>query len=175
MKNKKLSIAAALMLSAAAAFGSRTDGGTWAFGGTLFVDPSSFAGLDFRADLDLGYYIQSGLMVGGELGVADNDYTTTFVVNGIGKWHFLDNGETPFSPFLGAALGIANFQTAADDTTAIVIGARIGFDFFLTENAAIETVLGASAATDDIYADNDDDKGATNIDITVKMGLMFFF
>jgi hypothetical protein len=175
MKTKKLSIAAALMLSAAAAFGSRTDAGTWAFGGTLFVDPSSFAGTDFRADIDLGFYIQNGLMVGGEFAFADNDYTTTFALNGIGKWHFLDNGGTPFSPFLVAAAGLANFQTAADDITALVFGARVGFDFFLTENAAIETVLGASVATDDIYADNDDDKGATNIDITLKMGLMFFF
>ena len=173
MNVKTISLTAALAFSAAAAFGfGRTDQGTWAAGGEFNFDPASSLGTVIDAELTVGQYLRQGFMVGGFGGILDNDYWTVWSLGATVKWHFLDDGTSPFSPFLGADLGVAKYETFADDATALFVGGYIGFDFFLTENAAVETKLNARFATDDIYSDDD---GPTSSDITVKIGLMFFF
>ena len=151
---------------------TRTDVGTWNTGVSFMLDASSFYGTDVTLDLSLGQYIETGMMLGGYLSFGDNDLITTVSGGATGKYHFFDNGQTAFSPYVGGDLGLAYCSTARDDVYALVIGARLGFDFFLTENVALDVAVDFHVATDDIYSDDD---GLTSTDATFKVGLAFFF
>lgn len=153
-------------------FASRTDVGTWNTGVSFMLDPSSLYGTDIALDLSLGQYIETGTMVGGYLSFGDNDLITTVSIGATGKYHFLDGGQSPFSPYFGGDLGLAYCSTAQDDVYALVIGARLGFDYFLTENVALDVAVDFHVATDDIYTDDD---GLSGTDATFKVGLSFFF
>ena len=170
-----LFLALCLLASAAsAASAARTDEGTLSFGGSLDVDSASFVGTDIHADIYAGQYVQTGLLLGGYGSVWDNDLITTLEAGGTLKLHVLDTLASPFSPFIGADVGILNCSTANDDVFALVLGARVGLDIFLTENVAIETSLDARVATDDVYTDDGDDP-LTNNDIRLKAGFAIFF
>lgn len=144
----------------------------WAVSGSAYVDFSSAFGTDTVIDFSLGKYINAGLMVGGEITIADNDLLTTVAGGAIAKLHFLDSGNTPFSPYVGGYLGLAHADWSDDDTTALVIGARLGLNIFFADNVALDTALHAYAATDDIYADDDDMK---NTDFGIRIGFTFLF
>ena len=160
----------ALMVSSASA--RRTDEGTFEIGGSAMVDSASFYGTEIAFDLNAGLFIETGTLIGGYLAVSDNDYVTTVSGGAMGKYHFLDDGQTPFSPYVGAELGGAYATTEADDVTALVLGGKLGFDYFLTENVALDVSANLRAASDDVYSDED---GLTNTDITLTAGLAFFF
>jgi len=137
------------------------------------LDSSSIVGTDINLDLNIGNYLMTGIMAGGFLSASDNDLITTVTVGATGKYHFLDDGQTPFSLYVGGDLGLAYCSTDLDDVYALVLGARLGFDYFLTENVALDTAIDFHVATDDIYTDDQD--GLTNTDATFKVGLAFFF
>lgn len=160
----------ALMVASASA--RRTDEGTFELGGSLMIDSASFYGTEIALDLNAGQYIETGTLIGGFLAVSDNDFVTTVSGGAMGKYHFLDDGQTPFSPYVGAELGGVYATTEADDATALVLGGKLGFDYFLTENVALDVSANLRLATDDVYSDED---GLTNTDITVTVGLAFFF
>ena len=174
MKSSISALFLALCLLASAASAARTDEGTLSFGGSLDVDSASFVGTDIHADIYAGQYVQTGLLLGGYGSVWDNDLITTLEAGGTLKLHVLDTLASPFSPFIGADVGILNCSTANDDVFALVLGARVGLDIFLTENVAIETSLDARVATDDVYTDDGDDP-LTNNDIRLKAGFAIFF
>lgn len=172
MKSKVFASAILSLTMATSLFAGRTDQGTWATGGSFMLDSSSLYGTDTDLDLTLGNYLMTGIMAGGFLSIGDNDLLTTLTVGATGKYHFLDDSQTPFSPYIGADLGLAYSSTELDDVFALVLGARLGFDYFLTENVALDTAIDFHVATDDIYSDED---GLTNTDATLKVGLAFFF
>ena len=152
--------------------GARINEGTWALGGSAFIDTYTAMGTDVKAELSMGYYIMYGLMVGGFGDIRDNDWFTSYSIGGTCKWHFFDDPQSPFSLFCGGDLGISHAKTELDSKTALVIGGRVGLDFFITRSAAVETSFNLNLATGDIYADKD---GLTNVDFTVKIGLVFFY
>lgn len=150
----------------------RTDEGTFEIGGSAMIDSESFYGTEIALDLNAGLYIETGTLVGGFLAISDNDFVTTVSGGAMGKYHFLDDGRTPFSPYVGAEIGGVYATTDADDATALVVGGKLGFDFFLTENVALDVSANLRLATDDVYSD---EEGLTNTDITLTAGLAFFF
>ena len=174
MKSATSPLLLALCLLASATTAARTDEGTWSLAGSLMVDTASYVGTDIDLDLYAGQYVQTGFLLGGYAGVWDNDLITILEGGATGKYHVLDNLASPFSPFIGADVGILNCSTANDDVFALVLGARVGLDIFLTENVAIETSLDAHVATDDVYTDDGDDP-LTNNDIRLKAGFAIFF
>ncbi len=173
MKIRLIAVTVLSCLFATSLFAGRTDQGTYTAGGSILIDFSSIVGTDINLDLTVGNYLETGIMAGGFLSVGDNDLVTSVTVGAQGKYHFLDNGQTPFSPYIGADLGLAYSSSELDDTYAIVLGARLGFDYFLTENVALDTAIDFHVATDDIYTDDED--GLTSTDATLKVGLAFFF
>lgn len=173
--NKKIGFMAVLAVVAtmsACARADWTEKGTWAAGGSFMVDFDSYVGTDIKADFNLGNYIDRGLMVGGYLGFGDNDIVTSVALGAVGKWHFMDNGRNLFSPYLRGKVGIAYGETSIDDTYALVIGAGVGADYFVSRNVSINVGLNFDVATDDVYTD---DKGLANTDIALTAGLGFFF
>ncbi|MGI5867958.1 MAG: hypothetical protein ACOX9C_00745 [Kiritimatiellia bacterium] len=174
MKSVKLPLILSFCLLASAAVAARTDEGTWSLSGSLMIDTATYVGTDINADLHAGNYIRTGLLVGGYIGAWDNDLITTLEGGASVKYHVFDNFSTPFSPFIGADLGLLHCSTSIDDAFALVLGARVGLDFFLTETIAVETALDAHVATDDVYTD-DGDELLTNNDFQFKVGLAIFF
>lgn len=165
---------------ACVASASRTDKGTWATGGSLMVDVDTYVGTEVEVEIQLGQYIETGLLVGGYGGVLNNDAVTTLSLGALGKYHFLDSGRSPFSPYVGGDIGVAYCSTddayVIEDSSnfALVLGVRFGMNFFLTENAALDTYLGLRVATDDVFTDNNDTL-LTNSDVVFRIGLAFFF
>jgi len=174
MKSATSPLLLALCLLASAATAARTDEGTWSIAGSLMVDTASYVGTDIDIDLYAGQYVQTGFLLGGYAGVWDNELITILEGGATGKYHVLDNLASPFSPFIGADIGIVNCSTETDDVFALVLGARVGFDIFLTEAVALEASLDAHIASDDVYTD-DGDEPLTNNDIRLKVGLALFF
>ena len=170
MKILALFVVACLLTSSASA--DRTDFATWTAGGSLMVDSASIFGTDIVLDLDLGQYIYTGLMAGGYARLEDNDILTSFSGGAMGKYHFFDDGSTPFAPYVGGRLGMMYASTEQDDTFALVIGAKLGMNYFLTENVALDASANATLATGDVFTDTD---GLTNTDLTLTIGLEFFF
>jgi len=165
---------------ACVASASRTDRGTWSAGGSLMVDVDTYVGTELEVELQLGQYIETGFMAGGYGLVINNDAFTSLSLGALGKYHFLDSGRSPFSPYVGGDIGVAYASTddayAVEDSSnfALVLGVRFGMNFFLTEHAAIDTYLGLRVATDDVFTD-DDDTLLTNSDVVLRIGLAFFF
>lgn len=172
MKSKLIAGVFLACLMTSPLLATRTDVGTWNTGVSFMLDPSTLYGTEIALDLSLGQYIEMGTMVGGYMSFGDNDLITTLTFGATGKYHFFDNGLTALSPYVGGDLGLAYCSTALDDIYALVIGARLGFDFFLTENVALDVAVDFHVATDDIYTDDD---GLTGTDATFKVGLSFFF
>lgn len=165
---------------ACVASAGRTDKGTWTAGGSLMVDTDTYWGTEIEVEFQGGQYIETGLMAGGYGLVFNNDALTSLSLGALGKYHFLDSGRSPFSPYVGGDIGFTYASTDEDyviedsSNFALVLGVRFGMNFFLTEHAAIDTYLGLRVATDDVFTD-DDDTLLTNSDIVLKVGLAFFF
>jgi len=165
---------------ACVASASRTDKGTWAAGGSFMVDIETYVGTEVDVELQLGQYIETGFMAGGYGEVLNNDALTLLSLGALGKYHFLDSGRSPFSPYVGGDIGVAYCSTdeayVIEDSSnfALVLGVRFGMNFFLTENAALDMYLGLRVATDDVFTD-DDETLLTNSDVVLRMGLAFFF
>ncbi len=149
-----------------------TDEGTWSAGGSFFLNSNTYLGSDIGVDLYLGNYIRNFIMVGGYLGITDNDLSTTASIGAACKYHFFDNGRNLFSPYVGARLGLIYFDTFDDDSFALELRGNLGIDYFLAPNVAVNFEFSALAATDDVYIDNTE---LTNTDVRLSAGLGFFF
>ena len=189
MQIKFLALVAILALASQTAFAQykyvdgnpvygRTSQNTYTIGGAAFVDTDSALGTDIQLSLSFGYYIENGLMVGGYGSFWDNKWYNTSSVGGTGKWHFWDFGfdgqSMPCTVYLGADLGLGYVKTGVDSATALVFGARIGFDLFFTDNISVGIALDAHVATDDIYPVNKD-KGLANTDFSLKYGVTYYW
>ncbi len=149
-----------------------TEAGTWGAGGSLMIDSDSILGTDIQSDFYLGQYIQDSFMAGGYVNIGDNDFITRVSGGATCKYHFFDNGHNLFSPYIGAQIGLAYAEAADDDAYALAIGGSVGLDYFLSPQVALNISLNASAATDDVYTD---DEGLTGTDVNIRAGLGFFF
>ncbi len=181
MKNKLILTLLCAFSAIHLASAGRTDVGTWTAGGSALIDFDTYAGTEVDVVLNLGQYIETGLMAGGYGGFYKNDFMLSLTAGAMGNYHFLDSGRTPFSPYVGGDLGFA--YTSTDDkyilkdssNFALVLGVRLGMKFFLTEQAAIDTHVGLRVATADVFPDDGDASLLTNTDIAIRLGLAFFF
>ena len=168
-----ISVILGLVSTQSFANGFRTDVDTWTTSGSVMFDPSTFGGAEYSFELALGKYIDTGVMYGGKVDFLYNDIITSVVGGAICKYHFFDDEETSaVSPYFGGFVGLAYSDVYTGNATALVLGAKLGFDLFVTENISVDTSVGAYYATDDVYTDKD---GLTNMDVVVRIGLALFF
>ena len=179
--NKKilLPFASALVLAAASAPAAGTLEGTVNFGGAIDYETTTVAGSEFDVDLHGGAYVVDGVFAGGDLLIQDNDAVTEWEATAMGRFHFLDPWLTDeggaiaaFSPYVGLRLGYASGDNSKKDESGLVAALRLGFDFFFTDNAALDFYVDAAAATADVYAD----KGKMeSTQVRLHLGIDLFF
>lgn len=165
--------ATAVFLTGSAAYAGRIDAGTVEAGADLMLDFEGANGTTISGDLLGGYFILDGVLVGGRVGLYNDDALSLFSAFLIGEQHF--ETDTPWIPYIGASLGVlhakAEIGETSDSTTALAIGATGGLKFYITETAAFDINLNLVLASDDVFVA---DAEAESIDMTLKAGLRFF-
>lgn len=143
------------------------------------LDSPTVLGDEINLELHGGYYWRDGLLFGGTVAYHDEDATTLWSVAALCQYHFLDayltdaNGiASPFSPFAGLLLGFGSGENPVDDDAGALMGLRLGFDVFLTQNIAFYLLGDYTFATGDIYPDENKMESS---ELRVCAGLDFFF
>lgn len=180
MKNASfLLLAAAVAFAAAPARADGTLEGAVNFGGSLSYSTHTIAGSELDVDLHGGVYVVDSVFAGGDLLLQDDKAVTAWEATAMGRFHFLDplltdegGALASFSPYVGLRLGYATCDNSAKDESGLVLAARLGTDFFITDNFAIDFYVDAAAATADVYADKA--KMESN-QIRLHLGFDFFF
>ncbi len=175
----KTVLAAALAFAPAFAPAGGTLEGTVSLGGALSYSTSTEAGSEFDLDLHGGVYAVDSVFAGGDLLVRDNEAVTVWELSALGRFHFLDpwladegGSIRSFSPYVGGRIGFASGDNSRKDESGAVFAARLGTDFFLTDNFAIDLYADAAIATADVYPDK---SKMESTEIRVHVGVDFFF
>ncbi len=176
---KSLFLAAALAAAASPAVAGGTLEGTVNAGGSLDYTSKTVAGSDFDLDLHGGYYVVDSVLVGGDFCIQKNDASKAWELTAMGRFHFLDPWLTDeggamasFSPYAALRLGWASGDNKIDDDTGGVAAFRLGFDFFFTDNFALDCYVDLAASTGDVYADKAKLKSS---EARVHVGFDLFF
>ena len=179
MKKATVLFLSAALLGAAPAFAGGTVEGTVNAGGSLAYSSTTVAGSEFDLDLHGGFYFLDSVLVGGNFYVQKNDAVKAWELTTAGRFHFLDpwltdegGAAASFSPYVGLRVGWAAGDNKADDDTGAVAALRLGTDFFITENIAVDFYVDAAAATGDVYADKAKMKSSN---VRVHLGVDLFF
>ena len=179
MKNTLSLLVAAAALAAVPASADGTLEGSVNFGGAISYETTTIAGSEFDIDLHGGVFAADSVFAGGDLMLRDNQAVTAWEVTAMGRFHFLDplltdegGAIAAFSPYVGLRLGYASCDTTAKDESGLVLAARIGTNFFITENFALDFYVDGAAATADVYADK---SKMESTDVRVHLGFDFFF
>ena len=100
-------------------------------------------------------------------------------LSAMGRFHFLDPWLADeggfmrnFSPYAGLRLGWAAGDNKIDDDSGPVAALRLGFDFFITDNFALDLYADVAKSTDDVYADKSKLKSSNG---RVHVGFDLFF
>ena len=149
------------------------------FGGALSYATTTVAGSEFDLDLHGGVYVVDSVFAGGDLLVRDNKAVTAWEASAMGRFHFLDpwlsdegGALRDFSPYVALRLGYASGDNSAKDESGALVAARLGCDFFITDNFAVDLFVDASAATADVYPDK---AKMESTQVRVHLGFDFFF
>ena len=179
MKNTLSVLLAAAAFAAVPASANGTLEGAVNFGGALSYETTTVAGSELDIDLHGGAYVVDSVFAGGDLMIRDNEAVTAWEATGMGRFHFLDPFLTDeggvlasFSPYVGTRFGYATCDTSYKEESGIVLAFRLGSDFFVTENFAIDFYVDASVATADVYADK---AKMDSTQIRLHLGFDFFF
>ena len=174
-----LAAAAALGLAPLAAPAAATLEGSVNIGGALSYETTSVAGSEFDLDLHGGVYVLDSVFAGADLIVRDNEAVTTWEATAMGRFHYLDpwladegGALRSFSPYVALRLGYASGDNDAEDESGAVFAARLGVDFFLTDQFAVDLFVDASAATADVYPDK---AKMSSTQVRLHLGFDFFF
>ncbi len=179
---KLLPFAAAALLSAIPASALAFDGtseGTINAGGSFLYDSATASGSSVQFEGHGGYYLFDAFLVGGSAAVMDDDFTTTYELAGLCRYHFLDawfvaSNSRPgiCSPYFGARLGLVHGKNSRDSNTGLFLGPHIGMEFFLNANVALNVCGEFDICTADVYPD---DYKLKTTDLTLRVGLEFHF
>lgn len=178
-KIKWLTLVLALALMVPAAMGSAliTKGSTMlALQGGL--DFATAGGTELKLDARYAYFVADRIALGGKTTLFNNDAANYFGIGVIGEYCFrLPEGYQPLFgtdlvPYLGVSLEYRHAKLFDQKESAIVLGGEGGLKFFLTDSAAITLALVGEVASEDIYAD---DLDATNLDLSIQLGMRFYF
>ena len=180
MRNAKwlvLVLAGCLLAPAAMGAALVTEGSNEiAVGGAL--DFASAAGVALDVRVKYAYFFWDRISLGTRASLSDNDVADHFGLGFLGEYNFaLPEGYEPLFgtdlvPFVGAAVDYRHVKLFRESEDAIVFGVEGGTKFFLTDSAAISLSLVGELATEEIYAD---DLDATDKDLSLRLGMRFYF
>lgn len=139
------------------------------------LDFDSAAGTSFDIEAGYGYFVDDYIELGGLVSYLNNDFTSSGSIGGFGEYNF--ETETAVIPFAGSQLRLiySSFDIAGvddDSTMALALGIYGGVKYFIYDNLAVSARMLVEAATDDVYAEEDD---VSNIDFGIDFGLRVFF
>ena len=143
-----------------------------------FLDIESALGTDIQLDLRYAYFFIDRFSVGVLGGFGDNDAVTRFNLSLVSEYNFaLPDSYRPligtdFVPFVGVGVGFLYADLYPGDETAVVFSGEAGAKFFLSDSAAVTLSLLGQFATEDVFAD---DQKATDVDLSLCLGMRFYF
>jgi hypothetical protein len=124
-------------------------------------------------DTGLGYFIQDNLQLGPLAGVFYNDLITLVRLGAFLEYNI--DIDSPLTPFVGAAaLWVNGDLEDGDDEQAVVGSLRAGLKYFVEENWAIALTGVFEAASEDVYAEDDEDE-LTDTDWRMELGIRVYF
>ncbi len=174
-----LFLAAAVAAAAAPALAGGTLAGTVNVGGSFGHETSNEAGSETDLALHGGFYVVDSVLTGCDFVLRKNDVVEAWELALTGRFHFLDPWLTDeggammsFSPYIGVRLGYASADNKVDDDTGAVGALRLGTDFFITDNFAVDFYVDAAKSTGDVYADKSKLKSS---DVRIHLGFDLFF
>lgn len=126
-----------------------TGQGTYSINGTISFTSYSQEGVDkntsvFNFSPGVDYFIIDNFSLGLSVSLQDVNYggssTTSWAVGPSARFYL---GKEPAKPFfmIGYAYGKQSASTSSDDITESDIKLGAGFDYFLTDNVALETIV----------------------------------
>ena len=179
MKKLAFLLAAAAVAAATPASAAGTLEGTVGFGGAVSRANATFAGSELDIDLSGGLYVVDSVYAGANFFLRDDCAARTWEFTFEGRFHFLDPWLTDeggamadFSPYVALRLGYASCDTKSADDRGPVAALRLGTDYFLTDNVALDLSVDAAASTDDVFVEKGKFKSSN---VRLRFGLAFFF
>ncbi len=142
------------------------------------MDFATFQGFETDLSLKYAYFFWDRVALGARGMVYDNDAVTYFGVGLTGEYNFMLPESlrplfgTDLVPFLGATVDYRHADLFDETESAVVFGGEAGVKFFLTDSTAISMSLVGELATEDIY---EDDLEATDKDLSIQVGMHFYF
>ena len=181
--NKPLSLLASAILALLAAAPSASakalvTQGSSELGISGLLDIESALGTDIQLDLRYAYFFIDRFSVGAVGGFGDNDAVTRFNLGLVSEYNFaLPDSYRPlvgtdFVPFVGLGIGFLYADLYSGDETAVVFSGETGVKFFLSDSTAVTLSLLGQFATEDVFAD---DTKATDVDLSLRLGMRFHF
>lgn len=123
----------------------------------------------YNLNLTYGVFIKDGWEFGFGVGVQGVESDYTFSLGLFTEYNFVLNPTSKWVPFVGFSMNWAKLDSDAFDTDSIALGLQLGVKYFVRENIAISTSIGADFAFDDVFPGGDDFQEQINI------GTRFYF
>lgn len=142
------------------------------------LDFATAVGTRLEASAKYAYFFWDRISLGVQGVVFNNDAMHQFGLGVNAEYNFTLSSNykplfgTDLVPFLGAAISYRHAKLFDEKESAVVFGGEGGVKFFLTDTTAITLSLVGELATEDIY---DDDLEATNKDLSLRLGMRFYY
>lgn len=98
----------------------------------------------------------------------DSDYRTSQI--GVSALYHFGGGR--FVTYVGAGVGWRRTHFGEVDETGLVYGPRLGFEYFVADNVAIEVQIAYQLGAADVFVN---DFVAEDSDLSQRVGIRFFF
>jgi hypothetical protein len=137
------------------------------------VDFDSALGTQANAQLGLGFFVADGLSVGPFGSVLYNDLVTVVQLGASAEYNFIS--ESAFTPFVGAGIAWINgdLEDGGDEQGGLA-SARAGVKYFMTESWALSISVVYDKATEDVFAEDDEDD-LSDDNLSLDIGIRTFF
>ena len=142
------------------------------------MDFATFQGVETELEVRYGYFFIDRLSVGPKAMLYNNDAVNHFGLGAAAEYNFQlpPNYKPLFGtdlvPFLGGSVEYRHAKLFDEKESAVVFAADAGVKFFLTDTTALTFSLLGELATEDIY---DDDLDATDKNLSLQLGMRFYF
>ena len=142
------------------------------------LDFATEQGMEIDVDARYAYFVMNRVALGAKAVMFNNDAVHAFGIGGTLEYNFAMPKSykpmfgTDMVPYLGLAVDFRQSKLFDDKESAIVFGGEGGVKFFMTDTTAVTLSLVGELATEEIYAD---DLDATDKDLSLRLGMRFYF
>lgn len=172
MSKYKLATVLVAMGVASLSYGAMEEGTKeLALSGSLDFDTAFDTEVRFGAGL--GFFVADGVEIGPQVSVFYNDLITLVSLGAFIEYNLQTEGA--LVPFIGgaAAWGQGDLEDGGD-SDAVVGSLRAGAKYFMSEDWAIALTGIFDVASEDIYAE-DDEEELSDTDYRIELGIRTFF